>query len=187
MPRHLEMEQIVEDIKSFAARGFPEREVWDYLSGSVVAPDSLSGYLSYREDRYTRHLIHKDRDFELMVICWGSGQKAPIHGHEGELCWARVERGCLRFTNYRTVSQSPLELALDGEPLDGTAGFLDGPAEIHAVDNLAEFGADAASLHLYSKPYSQCDVYDSERGPKRRVSLSYDTFQGQPVGPNAQI
>lgn len=181
MARHLEMDRIVEDIKSFAARDFPEKEIWEYLSDTRVAPESLSRYLSYCEERYTRHLIHKDDDFELLVICWGSGHRAPIHGHEGELCWARVERGTLRFSNYRTVTESPVELELDGEPMDGAAGFLDGPAEIHAVENLAEFGEDAASLHLYSKPYSECDVYDSVRGPKRRVALAYDTIAGEPV------
>ncbi len=111
--------------------------------------------MSYSEDRYTRHLVHKDKDFELLVISWESGQKAPIHGHEGELCWARVERGRLRFTNFRMVSEEPILLELVNAPMDGAAGFLDGPAEIHAVENPKEFGDNAASLHLYSKPYKR--------------------------------
>lgn len=185
MTRYVAMEQAVSDIKSFAARDFPEEEVATYLAETLIEPDELAGYLSYCEDRYTRHLVHKDDDFELLVICWGSGQRAPIHGHEGELCWARVERGRLRFSNYRLLSEDPVRLELDGSPLDGAAGFLDGPAEIHAVDNPKEFGDNAASLHLYSKPYNECDIYDSEHGPRRRVKLAYDSIDGKPVEESA--
>jgi predicted metal-dependent enzyme (double-stranded beta helix superfamily) len=179
MSRYVAMTDLVNDIKSFAARDFPQEEVFAYLSETLVAPDSLENYLSYCEDRYTRHLVHKDKAFELLVICWGSGQGAPIHGHEGELCWARVERGQLRFSDYKLVSEEPLRLERVDEPVDGTAGFLDGPAEIHAVENPVEFGANAASLHLYSKPYSECDIYDSVSGPRRRVSLAYDSVHSE--------
>lgn len=181
MKRYVAMTKLVDDIKSFAARDFPQDEIGAYLSETLVEPASLESYLSYCEDRYTRHLIHKEKAFELLVICWGSGQKAPIHGHEGELCWARVERGQLRFANYHLVSQEPVRLERIDEPVDGGAGFLDGPAEIHSVENPTDFGTNAASLHLYSKPYSECDIYDSENGPRRRVQLAYDTVHGVAV------
>jgi len=181
MQRRVAMDEVVSDIKSFATLGFPRERVDAYMAETLLSEESLNTYVCYDADRYTRHLIHKDEHFELLVICWGSGQKAPIHGHEGELCWARVERGRLRFSNYRVVSESPLALEPAGEPMDGSAGFVDGPAEIHAVDNIASFGLDAVSLHLYSKPYSQCDVYDSLTGPKRRVTLAYDSIHGEPV------
>lgn len=181
MKRYVAMSDVIDDIKAFAARDFPKDEVNSYLSETLVEPKTLEPYLSYCEDRYTRHLVHKEEDFELLVICWGIGQRAPIHGHEGELCWARVERGKLRFSNYRVMSEEPLRLERIDDPTDGAVGFLDGPAEIHAVDNPKEFGANAASLHLYSKPYSECDIYESEAGPRRRVRLAYDSVYGEPV------
>ena len=181
MKRYVAINELVDDIKSFAERDFPRENIHTYLAETLVEPKALEGYLSYCEDRYTRHLIHKDKDFELLVICWGSGQRAPIHGHEGELCWARVERGRLRFTNFRMVSEEPILLELENAPMDGAAGFLDGPAEIHAVENLKEFGDKAASLHVYSKPYHECDIYESVTGPRRRVRLAYDSIDGTPV------
>ena len=186
MKRYVAMGGLVDDIKSFAARDFPQEEVRAYLSETLVEPESLQQYLSYCEDRYLRHLVHKDEDFELLVICWGKGQKAPIHGHEGELCWARVERGQLRFSDYKMVSEAPLRLERVDEPVDGSAGFLDGPAEIHSVENPTEFDTNAASLHLYSKPYSECDIYDSETGPRRRVRLAYDSIHGESVERSTQ-
>jgi hypothetical protein len=50
-----------------------------------------------------------------------------------------------------------------------------------SVENCPTFGAPAASLHIYSRPYAECDIYDLERGEKRRVVMAYDTMYGQPV------
>ena len=50
-----------------------------------------------------------------------------------------------------------------------------------AFSNPGEFQENAASLHIYSKPYAECDIYDSESGPRRRVKLAYDSIQGKPV------
>jgi cysteine dioxygenase len=178
--RYVAIDRLVSDLKGFAGRGFPVSKVNRYLAETLIEPNALIPYIHTCEEHYTRNLVHKDEDFEILVICWGPGQKAPIHGHEGELCFARVERGKLRFSNYRIVSDEPLRLERQAST-DGTVGFLDGPADIHAVENLNEFGEAAASLHVYSKPYEECDIYESEQGPVRRVKLAYDSIQGRPV------
>ena len=109
------------------------------------------------------------------MICWASGQSAPIHGHEGQYCWARVEAGTLRFTNYREISETPLVLERLAEPVVGNEGYLDGPADIHSVENPAELDKPAASLHVYYRPFAECDIYDLQRREKRRTRLSYDS------------
>lgn len=182
MARFVAVDRMVDDLKDLSARGFDPSEVRSYLEETLVAPENLDAYIHPCDEHYTRNLVHKDSDFELLVICWGSGHRAPIHGHEGELCFARVERGRLRFRNYEMVSEDPMELHMLGEPLDGTVGFLDGPADIHAVQNPREFGAPAVSFHVYSKPYGECDIYDSDKGPRRRVKLGYDSLYGEPTG-----
>ncbi len=159
--------------------------MYRYLSGTLIKPDSLETYISFRPDLYTRNLVYKDETFELLVICWGVGQRAPIHGHEGEFCWARVERGSLRITNYRELSETPLVLDKIGESVNAEQGYLDGPADIHEVENLASFEQAAVSLHVYSRPYSECDIYDLAKGEKRRIRLDYDTMFGKPVSPQA--
>ena len=181
MHRYVSMDRLVKDIESFAKQEFPKSAVSSYLAETLIEPNSLSPYLKYEKHRYTRHLVHKNTDFELLVICWGKGHSAPIHGHEGELCWARVEQGRLLFYNFRVLSENPLQLSPEGAPVEGKVGFLDGPAEIHSVANPMSFGINAVSLHLYSKPYLKCDIYESVKGPKRRVRLAYDTIHAQPV------
>jgi NitT/TauT family transport system ATP-binding protein len=142
-----------------------------FLETHLIEPASIQPYVRYADGRYLRHLVFKNAAVELLVLCWGRGSHAPIHGHEGELCWARVERGRLRFTSYREGSRSPLRVDPVGRPLDGGPGHVDGPADIHAVETV---GDEAVSLHVYVKPYDECDIYDLAQGVVRRVRLTYD-------------
>jgi predicted metal-dependent enzyme (double-stranded beta helix superfamily) len=181
MARYVAMDDFVTTLEAMAADAFDAAAVQSYLKQTRITPETLKTYLHFQPERYTRNLVHKTEAFEILVICWDSGQQAPIHGHEGELCWARVEQGTLRFSNYRLVSETPLRLELMSAAVDGRAGFLDGPADLHAVENCPAFGAPAASVHVYSRPYAACDVYDVERGERKRVQMAYDTMYGKVV------
>jgi hypothetical protein len=86
----------------------------------------------------------------------------------------------LRFTNYRELSEKPLVVERVGEPVEGGQQYLDGPVDIHEVENLGSLG-QAATVHVYSRPYQECDVYDLRRGEKHRVRLDYDTMFRRPV------
>ncbi|MGH7825014.1 MAG: cysteine dioxygenase [Candidatus Binatia bacterium] len=178
MAELITIDSFLSGLKDLLKRGFSTAEVHAYLQGTLIKPESLQRFITFRPNHYTRNLVHKSKDFELLVICWGVGQKAPVHGHEGERCWSRVEKGTLRFTNYEEISENPLVLRNLARPVHGMPGHLDGPADIHEVENLPMFNEPAVSLHLYSRPYEECDIYDLVKGEKRRVRLSYDTMYG---------
>jgi predicted metal-dependent enzyme (double-stranded beta helix superfamily) len=166
---------LVGEIRQLCRSGPDRSAMHRLLAESRIDSATLGRYVRFVAGRYTRHLVHKDPAVEVLVLCWAAGSRAPIHGHEGELCWARVERGRLRFTSYRLVSSAPLRLQALSCPVEGGPGYVDGPADIHAVDNPAELTEDAVSLHVYSRPYDECDLYDSIEGPVRRVRLQYDS------------
>ncbi|MCI0547560.1 MAG: cysteine dioxygenase family protein, partial [Candidatus Rokubacteria bacterium] len=168
----LAMDDFVTRIRQLTAPARDPGAVQQFLGTHLIEPATMERYLRFEDGRYTRHLVFRDSAVELLVLCWPRGTHAPIHGHEGELCWARVERGRLRFTSYRELSRSPLSLAPVGHPLEGGPGYLDGPADIHAVETVGE---DAVSLHVYVKPYDECDIYDLARGVVRRIRLGYDS------------
>jgi NitT/TauT family transport system ATP-binding protein len=174
-PRVLSASDLVGELLRLAGRGFPREDVHRLLAETRLEPASLDRHVRFAPGLYTRHLVHKSPEVEILVLCWARGSRAPIHGHEGELCWARVERGTLRFANWREVSRTPLRVVPVGEPMPGGPGYLDGPADLHSVENPAALDQDAVSLHVYSKPYDECDIYDVERGEVRRVRLQYDS------------
>ena len=175
----LSMEAFLDGINDILGRGFATAEIHAHLQKTLIQPESLQRYVFFRPDRYTRNLVSKNDSFELLVICWNIGQQAPVHGHEGERCWSRVEQGSLRLCNYREISENPLAVQQVGEPYYGERGHLDGPADIHSVANPST--VPAVSLHLYSNPYDQCDIYDLDSNLKRRVRLAYDSIDGKLV------
>ncbi len=144
-----------------------------FLSQYEFPQDALDDYVKFKNDKYARNLVHKDDDFEILIVCWQPGQKAPIHGHEGEKCWMRVESGTLQVCNYQLDSTEPLALTMT-DLAKGEKGYLDGPADIHSVENV--FEASAVSLHIYAKPFAECDIYDLNEGAIKRVKLVYDSM-----------
>ncbi len=166
---------IIEELKEFAKVDFPIAEVSSFLKNLNIKQEELKKYDLRRTDTYTRNLIHKNKDFELMVLCWPPNTSAPIHGHEGEKCWARVQTGQLKICNYKQVSSKPLKLNKIQE-LTCKPGFLDGPADIHSVENISK--KSAISLHVYAKPYDSCDIYNIQKGTINRVKLSYHSIDG---------
>lgn len=173
---------LLEHIDAFVRRDFPLHQVLAYLRSNRMEPAELERYLHWCPGRYSRNLVHRCGDFELLVLCWDRGQAAPIHGHEGELCWARVEVGCLRFRNYLELERDGARTRLipTGPAVDGRPGYVDGPADLHSVENLASTGERAVSLHLYARPFEECEIFDTETGTVCRKKLDYDSIGGRP-------
>lgn len=181
------IEQFVEGLSGIAERDFTNERVQDYLGANPVEPGTLRPYLHYEATHYTRNLIHRTPLFELMAICWEIGQASRIHNHAGQQCWMAAPIGRLAVQNYEVV-------ALDGKTghceLRPANRLLMDPAHpahveeerpIHAVLNLAEYGERAASLHVYSRPYDRCLVYQLETRSSMEVPLFFDTEYGTPV------
>jgi hypothetical protein len=95
MPALLPMPDFVARIRELTSPAVDAGGVQAFLGTHLIEPASIEPYVRYAAGRYTRHLVFKNAAVELLVLCWGRGSHAPIHGHEGELCWARVERGHL--------------------------------------------------------------------------------------------
>lgn len=166
---------LVNNLMELEARGFESDAVLVCLATDPLDPDSLAPYLHFSLHHYTRNPFHRTDCFELIAICWEIGQASPIHDHENEHCWARVEQGRLEFTNYRVVDPDPLSLQREGSPTTGLAGYVDALPGIHRVDNPHSFAERGVSLHLYSRPFAQCSVYDPDQGVRHIRRLTYDT------------
>ena len=84
MPTGVTMGQFVAALEDLASRGAEPSRVQDYLARTSVAPAELEPYLLFLASHYTRNLVHKTAAFEILVLCCDVGQRAPVHGHEGE-------------------------------------------------------------------------------------------------------
>src|ERR1044071_6957252 len=58
------------------------RNILDRLT---LTPEELQPHALFSDKRYARNLVYKDRQFEIMVMCWNAGQRSSIHDHAGSL------------------------------------------------------------------------------------------------------
>ena len=130
----------------------------------------LQSLLKFRAGRYTRTLLHRDRRFELVLVCWSRGAQSPIHDHDSQDCWLLPLAGALDLEDFAVthnglerVAHRPSVRTLDHRSPDGDA-------QIHRVGAAT---AAAVSLHVYAAPIDRCRVYD-RRGRWRWRSLGYD-------------
>jgi cysteine dioxygenase len=179
----VEIKEFVEGIQALPR--FTSVEVYAYLKAHPVQPDSLRPYLFFSQATYTRNLIFKNDLFELLALCWGSGQASRIHNHRDQQCWMAVPIGRLQAQDYRVLDRDPEKKTCRLEPSRSYRITPTQPAEVdtnepvHQVLNLPEFGERAVSLHLYSKPFDSCEIYSLEKGSYSDVPLYYTSEYGK--------
>jgi cysteine dioxygenase len=180
------------DVQQFAARlrCCNENDFTDValirqiLRENPVDPESIERYLVWDCQHYTRNLIDKTPLFELMAICWEVGQGSSIHNHKDQNCWMAAPVGRLLVQNYRVVLQDLAAGTCDLLPTDivemnATTPCAVDPAEpVHRVYNPTEFNQRAVSLHVYSRPYDSCVVYDDQKHKCGEIKLSYTSEYG---------
>lgn len=160
-------------------------EIRELLRRAPVAPETLTPYLMWDGQHYTRNLIDKTPLYELIAICWEVGQCSSIHNHKDQNCWMAVPIGRLQVQNYRVLQQDIAKgickLAkadlLEMNPQQPCA--VDPNQPVHKVFNPREFKQRAVSLHVYSRPYDSCVVYSEEQGTCGEIKLSYTTEYGK--------
>lgn len=167
----------------------PEEEfggaVYDYVKSHPVDERSLRPYLFYNANNYTRNLVLKNDLFELLTICWETGQASPIHNHHGQNCWMAMPVGKLRVQNFRVIKQDDRIGYCELEPTDiyevnSTLPTRVNPDEpIHRVMNVPEFHQRAVSLHIYSRRFDRCLVYSMAENQCKEVRLRYTSKYGK--------
>jgi cysteine dioxygenase len=179
---------IADWVKGLAA--IPEREfklqtVQDYILAHAVRPESLDKYLFFSKGNYTRNLIFKNNVFECMTICWEIGQASRVHNHRDQNCWMSAPIGKLRVQNFRVNERDSALgtchiLPTDIYDMDAMHPVYVDPLEpVHQVLNLLEFNQRAVSIHVYSKPFDICEVYQREKGTYADVPLHYTSEFGK--------
>ena len=179
-------QEFTSELRSLPARAFDKvDEVHEFLRTHRVNPDSLSPYLVWDRQHYTRNLIDKTDLYELIAICWEVGQVSSIHNHRDQHCWMAAPIGRLKVQNYRVLWQDGEAGKCKIEPTDILEINQENPVSVdplepvHRVFNPAELNQRAVSLHVYSRPFDSCVVYSDEQGTCGTIKLHYTTQYGK--------
>lgn len=181
----LKVKKLIDGLNSITDEEFTCDNVYQFLGDNPVDVDSITRYFHWNPDFYTRNLIYKDDRFEMMAICWESGQLSRVHNHADQKCWMTVPVGRLRGQNFavaeidesrgfcKLIETNSFELA------DCLAAKVELEEPIHQILNLAEYGERAVSLHVYSKPYASCLSYCRDTDTFKEVQLCYTSIDGK--------
>lgn len=190
MPIHTAVEKLaisdwVKGLDSIPERHFTLDNVQDYIIRHAVLPESLEKYCFFSKGNYTRNLIFKNDLFECMTVCWEIGQSSRIHNHRDQNCWMSAPIGRLRIQNFRVENKNAARGTCRIVPteiydMDATNPVHVNPLEpVHEVLNLPEFNQRAVSVHIYSKPFDSCEVYQAEKGTYADAPLFYTSEYGK--------
>lgn len=177
--------KFIQKLCSIPETEFSVGNIYDFLKNHSADMDSLKPFLFFSKKKYTRNLIYKNDLFELIALCWESGQSSSVHNHYDQNCWMTVAQGKLRIQDFRVLELDESSGYCRIEPaesynIDNLSPCEVNPDEpIHQVLNLAEFGEKAISLHIYSKPFDRCLVYTPQNSKYREIQLSYSSEYGK--------
>jgi cysteine dioxygenase len=127
---------------------------------------------------YCRNLVRFSDLYELIVLCWGPGQRSPIHDHAGQRCWMAVLEGTVRETLFQ-VAAGPTPSISQGAVRDfrqGSVGYVVDDVGWHRIEPVGH--GPAVTLHLYSRPIRECRIFDEELRTVRSKKLVYHSIGG---------
>ena len=135
----------------------------------------------YDKHRYTRNLVDAgNAKFNLMLLCWGGGQRSAIHDHSESHCWMKVVRGELTECLYGWPTEDKLQSLDTGQPMSPvreTILPLYGDTYIHdkiGLHRVGNHGQDfAVSMHLYSPPFDVCRSFNEKTGKSKYCQMVF--------------
>jgi cysteine dioxygenase len=144
----------------------------DLLNRLVVTPEAAQPHALFSEKRYARNLVYKERQFEIMIMCWNAGQRSSIHDHAGSLGGIKILHGELteslfaRAANGMIKALSSADYAIEGTRVEETS-------LIHQISNLQAENGKTVSIHIYIPPLIRMNVYSLEDPAVRNILPRY--------------
>ena len=144
----------------------PLAELTSELAELEIRCEDVAGFIRFSDRNYTRNLVRAGAWYYALVLCWGNGQRSPIHDHRGSTCGVCVLRGILTETVFEFAPNGLVKAVFSRDfPAGSALGSED--TDLHQVSNLQAGGADLVTLHVYSPPLTHMGTYsliDSSRG-----------------------
>ena len=134
------------------------------LTQSSVTLSDVSPYAIFSELGYARNLVCEGPWYHLLVLCWRSGQRSPIHNHAGSTCGLKILEGIATETLFEQTPCGQVKAVRSTEMAQGGICATQ-DADTHQVSNLQAPGQDLVTLHIYSPPLIKMDKF-SLTGPQ---------------------
>ena len=133
----------------------------DLLGNSKVTMADLEPFVCFKDETYQRVRICSGDHYEMLVVCWMSGQQSPIHDHAHSTCCFKVMQGVCTETVFDLSAGMHV---VEREQHDLPEGYMAASqdTDTHKVSNLQPPGSNLVTLHIYSPPLGAMRRYSIE-------------------------
>jgi len=147
--------QILSDLQRRLGRDDPTTIVQAIASASLTKGD-IAPFRKFSDKSYERNLVFRSEQFELLILCWHSGQLSPLHNHKGSSCYMRILEGTateLRFERAQCGVLAPS--GVKNFECGSVAASFD--EDIHTIANFQS--SDLITMHCYSPPLLKPEIF----------------------------
>ncbi len=148
----------------------PLERLRDQLSKLETTVSELKPFAHFGDACYRRNLICEGRWYELLCICWRSGQRSPIHNHANSTCGLRVMQGVATETLFTKTPCGQFKATRSSDLNTGQV-CCSQDADVHQVSNLQGAGENLMTLHIYSPPLRTMDTFSITGEPMGKYSV----------------
>ncbi|TKR66636.1 hypothetical protein L596_022902 [Steinernema carpocapsae] len=147
-------------------------------------PEDWRKYARFDPYKYTRNLVDEGNGkYNLLVVCWGPGMITQIHDHTNSHCFVKVLKGEIAETLFEWPAddkEAPLLPRRQKKYGLDEVTYISDKIGLHRMQN-PNMVSECVTLHLYSPPYDQCQVFDEKNGRKANKCITFFTKYGVKV------
>ncbi|HKP87858.1 MAG TPA: cysteine dioxygenase family protein [Blastocatellia bacterium] len=165
-----EMAEIIKNLKAVPKLD----EIKRWFSAFLPRQRDYEAHRVFAARKYARNLIARSSFAELLMLCWRSGQRTPIHDHGGSVGVVLLIEGLLTETMYERTPDRHVRPYNTYRWGPGGITGADVP-DIHQLLNLQPAGRDMVTLHCYAPPLSVLNTYSPRSSRVRHWREGYFT------------
>ena len=132
------------------------------LEGLSQFDQELLAFEKFNTNTYARNRIFCNEWVDILLLCWRSGQRTPLHDHAGSRCGVYVLKGEGSEVHFKK-SGIGLLVPEQTEILKAKEISVSYDSEIHMLGNFSSSKEDLVTLHCYSPPLSGMNIYDQSQ------------------------
>ncbi|HST23860.1 MAG TPA: cysteine dioxygenase family protein [Blastocatellia bacterium] len=169
----LSLDELSETIKNLKAVPKLE-EIKQWFSALMLRQRDYEPHRAFTPRKYARNLVARSSFAELLMLCWRSGQRTPIHDHGGSVGVILMVEGLLTETMYEHAPEGHVRPYNTYRWGPGGITGADVP-DIHQLLNLQPEKRDMVTLHCYAPPLSVLNTYSPRNARVRHWREGYFT------------
>ena len=149
-------------------------QIREWFSSLALRQRDYERYRLFAARKYARNLVARSSFAEMLMLCWRSGQRTPIHDHGGSVGVVMVCEGLLTETMFEHVPEGRVRPYNTYRWGPGSITGADVP-DVHQLLNLQPAGRDMVTLHCYAPPLSVLNTYSPRSSRVGRWREGYFT------------